>query len=216
MTDVLRFVENGLIYKLPWGMEAVRVRAQANRDVIGDGLTIDDFEVGYAVPAVETGTLSRPAALLMQAGFTSRLAAIKAVADTAAAFTTRGELAAWLKSGPVVALTEKGNWPTPETTSLWKSFLSEYEPPGKTVWSIKSAPRAARWRGGIQPPAGMLLRVRNAEDRTSVLLSPAHEFLGRLDPPIGAEPKGVLLVHVGAKPDTVALTYYGPDDIDLG
>jgi hypothetical protein len=27
--DALRFVEDGLIYKLPWGMEALRVRAEA-------------------------------------------------------------------------------------------------------------------------------------------------------------------------------------------
>jgi hypothetical protein len=92
----------------------------------------------------------------MQAGFTSRLAAIKAVTDTAGAFTAARELAAWLGSDQVIAVTEGGNWPTPETASLWKTFLSEYEPPENTVWSIKSAIRAARWRDGIQlPPAGM-------------------------------------------------------------
>lgn len=78
-SNVLRFVENGLIYKLPWGVEAIKVRAQANGDTIDDDgiFTIDDFETGLAVPAIETGTLNRSAAILMQAGFTSRLAAIK-------------------------------------------------------------------------------------------------------------------------------------------
>jgi len=37
MGDILRFVENGLIYRLPWAMEAVRVRAQANQDDIQGG-----------------------------------------------------------------------------------------------------------------------------------------------------------------------------------
>lgn len=72
MNEVLRFVENGLIYRLPWGMESIRVRAQANQDDIG-GVTIDCFEVGLAVPAVETGTLNRSAAILIQAGFTKFL-----------------------------------------------------------------------------------------------------------------------------------------------
>ena len=82
--NVLRFVENGLFYKLPWGMEAIRVRAQANSDDVGGELghmTIDDFEVGLAVPAIETGCLNRSAAILMQAGFNSRLAAIEAPAS---------------------------------------------------------------------------------------------------------------------------------------
>jgi hypothetical protein len=44
--EALQFVEDGLIYRLPWGLEAIRVRAQANEDVIADGTTIDDYEVG--------------------------------------------------------------------------------------------------------------------------------------------------------------------------
>lgn len=215
MTDVLRFVENGLIYRLPWGMEAVRVRALANQDDIG-GMMIDDFEVGLAVPAVETGTLNRQAAILMQAGFTSRLAAIKAVTDTEAKFTTVDELATWIQSDSVTALTERNDWPTPESASLWKSFLQEYRPFDKTVWSIKSVTRAARWRDNVElPPPDTLVKVRNADDGTS-LLSATHELLGYLDPPISQDWSGLLLARVGPQANTVALTYYGPGDIDLG
>lgn len=74
----LQFVEGGLVYRLPWAMEAIRVRGIANGDAIGD-FALDDFELGLAVAAVETGTVNRSAAILIQAGFTSRLAAIKAV-----------------------------------------------------------------------------------------------------------------------------------------
>ncbi len=52
--------ENGLVYRLPWAMEAIRVRATADGDLIGDtDTTLDDYELGFAVAAVETGTLSR-------------------------------------------------------------------------------------------------------------------------------------------------------------
>ena len=77
VSDVLQFVEEGLVYRLPWGIEAVRVRAEANHDEIYEGKTIDDFETGLVVPAVENGSLDRSAAMLMQAGFNSRQAAIK-------------------------------------------------------------------------------------------------------------------------------------------
>ncbi|MGD9659241.1 MAG: DEAD/DEAH box helicase, partial [Methylocystis sp.] len=90
-SDTLQFVEGGLIYRLPWAMEAIRVRAAANSDTVGDFL-LDDYELGLAVPAVETGTLNRSASILIQAGFSSRLAAIKVVSDTGASFQTGREL----------------------------------------------------------------------------------------------------------------------------
>ena len=214
MPEVRRFVENGLIDRLPWGMEALRVRAQANQDDIG-GMTIDDFEVGLAVPAVETGTLNRSAAILMQAGFTSRLAAIMAVTDTEAEFTSARELAAWLQSDSVSALKGRDDWPTPESASLWKSFLQEYTPYEKTVWSVKSMTRAARWRDDVElPPPETPVKVRKTDDGTS-LLSVTRELLGYLDPPIPQDWSGLLVARVGTHANTVALTYYGPNDIDL-
>ena len=98
----LQFVEGALVYRLPWAMEAIRVRGIANGDAIGD-FALDDFELGLAVAAVETGTVNRSAAILIQAGFTSRLAAIKAVTDTEANFATMGELQVWLCSDVVQA-----------------------------------------------------------------------------------------------------------------
>ena len=100
--DTLQFVEGGLVYRLPWAMEAIRVRGIANGDIIeGEfGLRLEDYELGLAVPAVETGTVNRSASLLIQAGFASRLAAIKAVTDTGASFSTSFELQQWLVSKP--------------------------------------------------------------------------------------------------------------------
>ena len=98
-SETLQFVEGGLVYRLPWAMEAIRVRAAANGDTVGVfDLALEDHELGLAVPAVETGTLNRSASILIQAGFNSRLAAIKAVTDTGAAFTTGQELRQWLSS----------------------------------------------------------------------------------------------------------------------
>ena len=86
--ETLQFVEGGLVYRLPWAMEAIRVRGIANGDIVGVfDMNLNDFELGLAVPAVETGTLNRSASILIQAGFNSRLAAIKAVRDIGAPFT---------------------------------------------------------------------------------------------------------------------------------
>jgi hypothetical protein len=63
-TEALQFIEGGLVYRLPWAMEALRVRAAANGDVVGVfALALDDHELGLAVPAVETGTMNRSASI---------------------------------------------------------------------------------------------------------------------------------------------------------
>ena len=124
-SKTLHFIEGGLVYRLPWAMEALRVRAGANGDVVGDnGVEIEDYDLGLAVPAVETGTMNRSASILIQAGFTSRLAAIKAVTDTRATFTTGRELRAWLNSGAVAARSALPDWPTAETKSMWTKLVS--------------------------------------------------------------------------------------------
>jgi hypothetical protein len=76
--ETLQFVEGGLVFRLPWALEAIRVRATTHDDTV-DGLSMTDYELGYAVAAVETGTLNRSASILIQAGFNSRLAAINDV-----------------------------------------------------------------------------------------------------------------------------------------
>lgn len=92
--QVLKFVEQALVYKLPWAMEAVRVCGLAHGDVLEGAGSMDDVELGVAVGAVETGSLNISAAMLMHAGFSSRLAAISAVVRTQANFTTMSELRA--------------------------------------------------------------------------------------------------------------------------
>jgi hypothetical protein len=99
-SETLQFVEGGLVFRLPWALEAIRDRAATHGDTV-NGLAITDFELGHAVSAVETGTLNRSASILIQAAFNSRLAAIKAV--TGATFGNGQELRQWLASKDVVA-----------------------------------------------------------------------------------------------------------------
>lgn len=106
-------------------MEALRVRAAANGDVVGVfGQALADHELSLAVPAVETGTMNRSASILIQAGFNSRLAAIKVVADTGATFTTGAELRARLRSPGLAAWSAQPEWSTSETRGMWLEFRS--------------------------------------------------------------------------------------------
>jgi superfamily II DNA/RNA helicase len=213
--ETLQFVENGLVYRLPWAMEAIRVRGLTHGAPIGDmGLTLDDFELGVAVSAVETGTLNRSAALLIQAGFTSRLAAIKAVADTAAEFSSGAELRQWMRSAPLAVLSADPAWPTPETHALWNDFARSFERSASAVWTEKSFWAPAQWRQGLRPAANSALRILPVAGRLDIL-SPDGRTLGTTQMPLNPARQGLLRISVHTDLDKILLSYLGPEDLWL-
>ena len=211
----LRFVENGVVYKLSWGVEALRVRAVANGDVVdtaGMDLTVEDFETGLLVPCLETGTLDPCAARLMQAGFTSRVAAIKAVSDGGADFSNALEMREWLQSSHVVTLSANGNWPTGDSHRLWQRFVQRHGRSRDSAWSIQSGEFPVRWLGPQVPHVDDIVRLRFAENGEGSVLSPAFERLGMLQVRLRSRPTGVFDVRVSGAA-SVRYRYRGPKDI---
>ena len=173
-SETLQFVEGGLVYRLPWAMEAIRVRAAANGDTVGIfDLALEDHELGMAVPAVETGTLNRSAAILIQAGFNSRLAAIKAVTDTGATFATAAELRVWLRSPDVAAWSAQPNWPTAETRTMWLEFTQGFVPVDNRTWSRRDYVGAVQWFDAPAPP-GSPVGLHHKDGQPLVLAPDGH------------------------------------------
>jgi superfamily II DNA/RNA helicase len=209
INEALMFIEDGLIYRLPWGLEAIRVRAQANEDVIGDGATIDDYEVGLVVPAIENGTLNRSTALLMQAGFNSRKAAIHAVSSTNASFTTGTQLKAWLNSVEVCDLADRLDWPTPETSNLWWDFRKEYEPKHETTWESVSAVMFATWVNTYAPVEGTPVKLQHLEDGNTQILASDGEKIGAANYRYKLLKGGVYYTKIHSDTRYIAVTYWG-------
>lgn len=212
--ETLQFVEGGLVYRLPWAMEAVRVRAAANGDVVAPlDLPLEDYELGLAVSAVETGTMNRSASILIQSGFSSRLAAIKAVTDTGATFSTGREMREWLNSEAVSALSALPEWPTPETRAMWMEFVKGIMPRDNLIWEERPYWAPVSWNT-VPPPAGspVTLYHPNGQARPTVL-SADGEPLGRLNARINSSRRGVLRVTVSAEEGKLDLSYLGPDDL---
>lgn len=213
--ETLQFVEGGLVYRLPWAMEAIRVRGLANGDTIGDmGLRLDDFDLGLAVSAVETGTIHRPASLLIQAGFSSRIAAIKAVSDTAATFSNAFELQQWLASDTVKALSAQPDWPTPETKAMWATFVESFFPQASATWKDHRYWAGVTWHLAAPPPTGTPVRLHHLQGRP-VILSADGFPIGEANIPLNPSRRGLLRVTVGAEADKIDLSYLGPEDLWL-
>lgn len=212
-SDTLQFVEQGLVYHLPWAMEALRVRGIANGDVIDDlGLTLDEFELGLAVPSIETGTLNRSATLLIRAGFNSRLAAIKAVSDTAASFTTTHQLQQWLTSDVVEALGALPNWPTAETKSLWLEFIRNSKRDEQSAWETRRYWSPVEWDAAPLPP-GTPVRILMING-SSTILSGESDPVGKIQSRLNPQHIGLIRASVSeANVDRIDITYLGPDDL---
>lgn len=211
-SETLQFVEGGLVYRLPWAMEAIRVRAAANGDTAGVfGLALEDHELGLAVPAVETGTLNRSASILIQAGFNSRLAAIKAVTDTAATFTTGQELRQWLNSETVATWSVQLDWPTRETKPIWIEFAQSFTPTEKRTWADRRYWANVSWLGA-PPPPGTVLQVHQwaAQPR---LLSADDTPLGTVEAALNPLRVGLLRAQVAQDVSKIDIAYLGPDDL---
>ncbi|MBL3591772.1 MAG: hypothetical protein JMN24_18640 [gamma proteobacterium endosymbiont of Lamellibrachia anaximandri] len=209
-SQVLDFIEDAFVYRLPWGMEAIKVRAQANDDQVGD-FSVDDFELSVAVPALETGTLNISAAVLMQSGFSSRIAAITAVESTDATFVDGASLKVWLASEQVNSLFAAGGWPTVETEPLWLDFVNKITRPTNKVWKKQGFVGTPIWNDAADISHETFLRLHIGEDGKNVLLSRDYSPLGELSERFPANLSGLLISKINHQSSKIDFTYYGEE-----
>lgn len=211
-SETLQFIEGGLVYRLPWAMEAIRVRAAANGDTIGDlNIPLEEHELGLAVPAIETGTLNRSASILIQAGFNSRLAAIKAVTDTGATFETGQGLRQWLNSEAVAAWNLQPDWPTAETKAMWVEFMQSFAPPESLTWSERRYWANVTW-DAAPPPPGATVQIHHYGGQPRVLSADGAP-LGTVTAAISAPRAGLLRANVAQDVTRIDISYLGPSDL---
>lgn len=211
--EVLQFVEQALVYRLPWAMEAVRVRALASSDILESGIMMEELDLGPAVAAVETGTLNRSAAILIHAGFSSRIAAIRAVEETGADFTGMGELRSWLRSDGVANGARDPNWPTAQSHGLWLQFVESLAPARHRTWAKREETLEAQW-DDVRVEAGTPVRLHD-ENGLTLVLNADFTRVGHLRSPINPDRLGLVKATVADDEDFLDITYLGPNDFEL-
>ena len=193
-------------------MEAIRVRAAANGDMVGVfDLPLEDHELGLVVPAIETGTLNRSASILIQAGFNSRLAAIKAVADTGATFQTGQELRQWLNFEAVAAWSAQPDWPTAETKAMWTDFAQSFTPRENRTWTGRRYWTNVAWLVA-PPPPGTSVQIHHWAGQHRVLSTDGTP-LGTVQAALNPGRAGLLRAQVAQDVGRIDITYLGPADL---
>ena len=203
--SVAQFIESDLIYRLVWGMEAARVYESAQGNATADAL------IGTAVTAIETGTFSRPASILIQSGFDHRAAAIAAVTSTEATFDSSTGMREWIetwtqtspgyRTGRPLSRTRPGKSSQAAPTVQQNEWARHVERVEDVTWY------------DIVPEPNAWLRVTDAGPGKVALWSTGFDPLGEACIDINSNRQGVL--HARRLPDTpgVELRYRGPRDL---
>ncbi len=217
--EVVEFIESALVYSLPWAMEAVRVRAVAhengNEGSDESAIKLNDYPGGGAVLALETGTLSVPAAILIQSGFSYRLAAIKAVDESLASFDSVRGMKAWLQSAEVEVLSWNCDWPTEETHEQWMRFREQESETLNKPWSVQTYRSKVQWNGVPMPP-GAALRLGRTRTGQWTVYDTEYNARGTLyswTPNDSAE--GLFVATATGSSEHFSLEYIGPDDMKI-
>lgn len=201
------FLQEGLIYRLPWAMEAVRVHAAAIAHEGADRLQ------GLAALAVEAGSANRCVITLLRCGLNSREAAITAVTTTGASFDDRAGMLMWLKSDEVELRSNEDNWPTQQSRHAWLHFYEWETKSNRRNWRRESYELPVQWHVG-PPASGVHVIIEpNGTGAGSTVLSPDFIKLGILKSSWQRPRQYIVGTKVGAQPGTITVEYFGPPSL---
>jgi hypothetical protein len=204
--DANPYVQDAIVYRLAWGLEAIRVRAIANSAERADEVN------GSAARAVETGMLNVPAAIMLQLGLASREAALVAAKEGGASFSNRTEMEIWLSSDDMQAVSSDERFPTTDSRWAWVLFLSEESRRRPEGWKVRTKTVDVSW---VQPrpPDGTPVRLVQTADGIAVESS-AFEHQGWVWSNFRIPPVGSLRATVMG--EEVVANYFGPFAEKLG
>ncbi|GAA0546370.1 hypothetical protein GCM10010172_30050 [Paractinoplanes ferrugineus] len=204
--QVAQFIEDDVIYRLVWGMEAAKVYEAAQSNADADTLS------GSAVAAIETGTFNRAVSILIRTGFDHRLAAISAVTSTGATFDSTDGMRQWIDDlDPAYGLDPE--WPTPESRSAWEVFVNPLRTRRARQWSQQTQDvQEVTWYG-TPPEPDTWLRITDATPGKINIWSTGFDPLGEASILLDQERQGILRARRHRAGTGIRLRYRGPKDL---
>jgi hypothetical protein len=197
---VQAFIQEGAVFRLVWGAEAVRVQALSashpGSGALGDGPA---YALTYGVPSVQ-------AALLCQAGFASRVGALWLARRLRASFLDADGLRQWLRTHRAV-LSRADFWESSDHYRLWMRSTSGDAGDYPKPWSRRDVAVSVDWNQGA-PPAGERVRLVPSDGRSAWVCTSELSLLGTAQLPFA--PAGAAIEGLVGDAGTVQFEYFGP------
>lgn len=201
------FIEDGIIYRLTWGLEAVRVRRP---ELLGDDPNAPRRGLRCAA-FLESGTLNPTVAVMLQIGLPSRRVAQEIVAKEGLDFLSVSGLRAWLRAQ---RQEPEARWAYLEAAirPLWITFLSDIGTTETDEWTEKTTNLKVReryQREQREAVKGLYRRVERKGVRFGEFQSADGVPLGNAEWPFGGT--GPSIAEATLHPDgLIEMTYLGP------
>lgn len=193
------FIQDGVVFRLVWAAEAVRVQAiataHARRSELADGPA---FVLTYGVPTI-------PAALLCQMGFASRVGALWVTRHVPATFTDTRGLHDWLRENGAL-LNDPGFWESEDHYLMWTHAVAPSGPEYPQQWIHKAYDLAVKWNNAA-PRRGTLVRTIAGTGRTATICALDLSPLGTAQLPF--DPYGASLDGRVGTGGRVEIQYFG-------
>lgn len=194
------FIQDGVVFKLVWAVEAVRVQAatsgHARAEELGDGPML---VLTHGVPTVQ-------AALLCQTGYASRTGAIWVTGQLPAAFTDLDGLRAWVRENEP-SLSRDDFWESADHRLLWGHLSTPNVGGHPRKWSWRTMTVVPGWRVKA-PPAGSFVRLVPQTGRSALVCNDTLETLGTVTLPM--DPSGAVLHANVLEAGGLRVAYFGP------
>lgn len=200
--DNMGVVEEAFTYRLVWALEALRTR----RVTLGWS---PDIIAGGGAAALETGVPNLMMAMLIRAGLPSRRAAMVAVQQGNPVFVDSAGMRQWLESNEIAALTDAGNWPTPDTAALWKRFRDETLSGGIQKIRVDETRRALA-AGQHRPENGVYRLEIEQASGDAWICTPDHRRIAKLRSRVSDSASGLFTARFTVGDDRALVKRFGP------
>lgn len=193
------FIQEGIVFRLVWAAEAVRVQAvttgHARASELGDGPA---FALTYGAPSI-------PAALLCQVGFSSRVGAVWVVRTLAASFSDMRGLRDWLQQNNAL-LSTRDFWESDDQYALWRHASSPASTEHPRRWNHATYTVPVKWKSG-PPAANSQVRIIAGNDRSATICAPDLTPLGTAQ--FTFDPHGAALDARVTSEGGIHISYFG-------
>lgn len=194
------FVQEGVVFRLVWAAEAVRVQAISTGHPrvreLGDGPA---FALTYGVPSI-------PAALLCQIGFSSRVAAVWVTRELGASFSNMEGLRDWLRQHDAM-LSDPDFWDSEDWCRLWRQVSAPTGTEHPRPWTHASFTVAVDWKVADRPAVNSQVRIIPGTARSSTICATDLTPLGICQVPF--DPHGAALDGTILADGKVQIAYFG-------
>lgn len=196
----IAFVQDAIVYRLVWAIEAVRI-VLASLDGVAEKELAED-ETSYVALCVTYGVPSISAARMLECGLESRLLAVRIATELRLAFRTRDELFDWLWSLGADAPVDLSE----SEQAVWEAFTAKNDRSYES-WHRNSETVSCNLHEDFRIDDDMPVRLLPGEEGTVDIFSAEFAHLGSCDWEL---PEGRTLVGTLSRGGDVTVSWFGP------